>query len=151
MKQEKPMYAHALKMNSEIQDEIKRLCVERYKNPGDFIEFAESLRSLGIVRQSYDVLSNSLIFYNHDATICQIAVEEIEPSIEKKAFSIGKVLNINQLQKAIENFDNNQLTVLEFHQEVAASGIVYVSVFLNQNKIYYMGQDGSHFVELFDH
>lgn len=143
--------SHALKRKTEIQDEIKRLCMERYKNPGDFTEFVENLKSLGVARQCYDVLSNNLIFYNDESLICHFVVEDIDPEIERKSFTIGNVLNVKQLQKAIDHFDNHQLSVFEFHQEVAASGIVYVSVFLNQHKIYYIGQDGNHFIELFDH
>lgn len=144
------MILSAFKTAISVQNDIKDLCIERYKNPGDFNKFAETLKSLGVQRQTYDVVSNSLFFYSNQEMICSFPVEEIDQKIEKKTFHIGDRLETKRLKQAIQNFDNNQLSVLDFHQEVAASGVVYVSVFLNQDRIYYIGQDGNHFIELYN-
>ncbi|GGI78121.1 DUF1398 family protein [Legionella impletisoli] len=138
-----------LAISKGIQDSIKQLCVERYYNPGDFVEFTDKLLSLGVIRQTYDVLQNGLIFYSKDAVLYHLPVSEVDSSIDESSFDIGDSLDLTRIKSAIQNFDEDKLSVNEFHHEVACAGIVYVSVHLNQRTIYYLSQDGKYFLETY--
>lgn len=136
-------------LSSDIRIKIKQLCVDRYRSPGDFIEFTNKLISLGIIRQTYDVLENSLYFYSKDAMLYQLPASEIEKVAVGSGFVIGNTLDSGKVKIAIDNLDNKKLTVFEFHRELAKAGVVYVSVFLNKNRAYYFGQDGNYFLETY--
>lgn len=102
---------------------------------------------LGIVRQTYDVISNELFFYSEDTLIYHISAKELHNDIDVNTFKIGSHLNIEMVKQIIANFDANKLSVPEFHQQIAHAGVVSVSLYLRQEKIYYMGQDAEYFLE----
>lgn len=133
---------------SDIQQKIKILCLDRAQFPGDFIEFTNALMSLGVIRQTYDVLDNSLCFYSKDTMIYRLPMSEIEKSGSTK-FIIGDELDVTMVKSAIAHIDEKKLSAFEFHKELAKAGVVYVSVFLNKKAIYYFGQNGNYFLETF--
>ena len=47
-----------------IKHAITELCKDRCCNPGLFEEFTARLSDLGVVRQTYDVIKNELLFYS---------------------------------------------------------------------------------------
>jgi uncharacterized protein YbcV (DUF1398 family) len=120
---------------------------DRYRSPGDFVQFANKLMALGVIRQTYDVLNDDLSFYSKDAMLYHFSASEIDKSIYKNAFHSGEAFDLDKLKKAIENLDSKKISAVEFHQEIAQAGIAYVSVFLKQRKIYYLSQDGKYFLE----
>lgn len=132
---------------TEAQRKIKALCVDRYRSPGDFVEFTNKLMSLGVIRQTYDVLQDDLMFYSKEQMLYHLPASEIDPSIDKNSFEFGDSFDLGKVKKAIEKLDMKKITAAEFHHEVAQAGIVYVSVYLKQRKIYYMSQDGQYFLE----
>lgn len=135
--------------SSHIQKEIKTLCIDRIRFPGDFTEFTNRLMSLGVIRQTYDVLENSLSFYSKDALLYHLPMSEIETSSDQKRFVIGDTLDMVRVKSAIDNIDNQKRSIFEFHRELAQAGIVHVSVFLNQKTVYYFSQDGKYFLEMY--
>ncbi len=132
---------------TDIETSIKQLCLDRYRTLGDFIEFANHLMSLGVTRQTYDVVNDNLTFYSTNKMLWHLSGSEIDKSISKDSFIFGESLNLDTLKNAIANIDTNTISATEFHQEVAKAGIVYVSVHLKQQKIYYLSQDGEYFLE----
>ncbi|CDZ77154.1 Phage envelope protein [Legionella massiliensis] len=132
---------------SNIAIKIKDLCVARAKSPGDFTEFTNQLMALGVIRQTYDVLEDSLYFYSKDTMLYRLALSETTNKANQTKFIFGDSLDEARVKNAIENLDTKKLSVFEFHRELAQAGIVYVSVFLNMKTIYYFGQDGKYFLE----
>ena len=137
------LFAHG----DEVQQQIKALCVDRYRAPGDFVKFTDQLMKLGVIRQTYDVTNDELAFYSKDSMLYHFPAAEIDKSIDKNSFIFGESLDLDILKNAIDKFDHNKLSVVEFHKEVARAGIVYVSVYLKQRKIYYLSQNGKYFLE----
>ena len=127
---------------------IKVICTERVDS-GDFVEFANQLISLGIVRQTYDVLSDCLYFYSKDALLTKFPMSEICISKKERELIVGDQLDIDELKSAINSFDKHELSVNEFHLELAKAGIVYVSVNLDKQIIYYLSQDSNHYIETY--
>lgn len=126
---------------------IKTICIERAKNSVDFIEFTNQLISLGVVRQTYDVLSDYLYFYSKDALLTKFPMSEIcSFKIERKLI-VGDQLDIDKLRSAIDSIDKNEVSASEFHLEIAKAGIVYVDVNLDNRIIYYLSQNSSHYIE----
>lgn len=145
------IFARSLNMqneSSEIPQKIKKLCLARAQSPGDFTMFTDALMSLGVIRQTYDVLDNSLYFYSEDTMLYRLPLSEIEKHDSIK-FIVGKTLHPAQVKSAIENLDEKKLSILEFHRKLAKAGVVYVSVFLNKKTIYYFGQDAKYFLETY--
>ncbi|WP_058524204.1 DUF1398 family protein [Legionella birminghamensis] len=145
------MFARSLAMEnnpSEIQKKIKTLCLDRAQSPGDFTEFTNTLMSLGIIRQTYDVLENSLYFYSKETMLYRLPVSEIEKS-DSAPYIIGDTLDVAKVKSAIEDLEEKKLSIIEFHRELAKAGVVYVSVFLNKKTIYYFGQDAKYFLEAY--
>ncbi len=118
--------------------------MNRIHAPNDFNEFANALLALGVIRQTYDVLVNSLYFYAPDNLMYHLPLSDIE---EGSQLVIGDKLEIHKVKEAIENIDKGKLSVFEFHREIARAGIVYVSVFLNNKAIYYLSQNGEYYLE----
>ncbi len=133
----------------DIQAEIRRLCIERYEAPGDFIEFTDKLMSLGVIRQTYDVINDDLVFYSKDKLLYHLSAAEINKAISVDACNFAESLNLHHLKTAIANIDSRKISAVEFHQEVAKAGIVNVSVYLKQRKIYYLSQDGEYYLEVY--
>ena len=52
-------------------------------------------------------------------------------------------------QRHTKAVDECEISIDEFHQKIAALGVVFVNVFPASRKIYYFGQDGSFFLETF--
>lgn len=142
-------FANTNKSSSEIQSAIKQLCADRYRSPGDFTVFANKLKSLGVVRQTYDTVNDDLAFYSKDKMLYHLAAADLNKSITKNFDNYGQSLNIDRLRTAIAKFDADKLSVTEFHKEVARSGIVYVMVYLDTQKIYYLSQDGKYYLETY--
>lgn len=133
--------------DADVQKQIKALCIDRYHSPGDFVQFANKLKTLGVIRQTYDVINDELAFYSKNSMLYHLPAVEINKSIDKNLFTFGESLNLNILKKALYAIDHNKISVVKFHKEVARAGIVYVSVYLKQRKIYYLSQDGKYFLE----
>ena len=134
---------------TDVQNKIKHLCIERYQSPGNFFEFANKLIALGVVRQTYDVLRDDLAFYSKNKMVYHLAASEIDKSIYKSSFHFNESLKLDELKNAIEEIDSKKISAVEFHKKIAEAGIVYVSVYLEQRKIYYLSQDGKYFLELY--
>ncbi|RUR19039.1 DUF1398 domain-containing protein [Legionella sp. km535] len=130
-----------------VQKQIKTLCVDRYRAPGDFIQFTDKLMKLGVVRQTYDVTNDELAFYTKNSMLYHFPAAEIDKSIDKNSFTFGEYLDLDILKNALDKFDHNKISVVTFHKEIARAGVVYVSVYLKQRQIYYLGQDGKYFLE----
>lgn len=94
--------------SSDIQQKIKMLCLDRAESSGDFIEFTNALRSLDVIRQTYDLLENSLYFYSKDAMLYRLPISEMEKSNVTKLV-IGDTLDVAMVQSAIENFDEKNI------------------------------------------
>ncbi|CAM3025306.1 DUF1398 family protein [Legionella worsleiensis] len=132
---------------NEVQQQIKALCMDRYRAPGDFVQFTNKLMKLGIIRQTYDVTNDELAFYSKDSMLSHFPAAQLDKSIDKNSFIFGESLDLDILKNAIDKFDHNKLSVVAFHKEVARAGVVYVSVYLKQRKIYYLSQNGQFFLE----
>jgi uncharacterized protein YbcV (DUF1398 family) len=79
-----------------------------------------------------------------------LAISEIDKSSDIYPFSIGDVLNLDAVKKAIMDFDAGIISsATAFHREIALAGIVYVSVHLVPRKIYYLSQDARYYLELY--
>ncbi|HAT9712934.1 TPA: hypothetical protein JBD70_15370 [Legionella pneumophila subsp. pneumophila] len=65
--------------------------------------------SLGVIRQTYDVLENSLYFYSKDTMLYRLPMSEIEKSDGIK-FIIGDTLDVARVKNAIENLDEKKLS-----------------------------------------
>lgn len=89
--------------------------------------------SLGIIRQTYDVLENSLYFYSKETMLYRLPVSEIEKS-DSAPYIIGDTLDVAKVKSAIEDLEEKKLSIIEFHRELAKAGVVYVSVFLNKKQ-----------------
>lgn len=136
-------------VSNEIEISIKELCADRLREPGDFTIFSDKLMSLGIIRQTYDVLEDSLYFYSKNERLYYLPVSEIAQESRQSPVVVGDILDEIKVRNAINKLDEKKLTVLEFHSELARAGVVYISVFLNTKKIYYFGQDGRYFLETY--
>lgn len=132
----------------EIKHAITELCKERCLNPGPFEEFTARLSDFGVVRQTYDVIKNELLFYSKNQHLLTLAISDIDKLSDIYPFSIGVVLNLDAVKKAIMEFDAGIISsATEFHKELALAGIVYVSVHLVPRKIYYLSQDAQYYLE----
>lgn len=132
----------------EIKPAITQLCKERCHNSGSFEEFTARLSDLSVVRQTYDVIKNELLFYSRNQLLLSLAIPDIDKSPGIYPFSIGDVLNLDAVKKAIFDFDSGSISSsTEFHKKIALAGIVYVSVHLIPRKIYYLSQDAQYYLE----
>jgi hypothetical protein len=138
-------------MNKEsIIKKIIQLTENRCQNPGAFDEFASQLLELQIIRQTYDVLLDELLFYSADQLIVRFPAADIEGYHREQPFIIADTVDLELLKKSIDDFDQGRISKsLEFHRQIAKAGIVYVSVYLPSRKIYYLSQDGQYYLEHF--
>lgn len=118
-------------------------------HPGSFEEFTARLLDLQVIRQTYDVITDELFFYSADQLLLQFPTTDLKGYTPSDPFVIGEEFNLDMLEKALEDFDSGKISVTEFHKQVAASGIVYVSVHIPTRKIYYLSQDGQFYLESF--
>jgi uncharacterized protein YbcV (DUF1398 family) len=131
-----------------LHSAVKQLCYDRYYNPSDFTVFANALLSHGIVRYSFDLLDNEFYFYSKDTLLYRLALEEIDDaSNDNDAFEFANALDSTKLQAVIQAFDAHTITLPEFHHELASLGVVYVCMYLELKKVYYMGQDAQYHLE----
>lgn len=127
---------------------ITKLCQERCLNSGSFDEFTARLSDIGIVRQTYDVIKNELLFYSNNQHLLTLAMSEVDTSSDIYPFPIGDALNLDAVKKAIMAFDAGIISsATQFHKEIALAGIIYVSVHLVPRKIYYLSQDAQYYLE----
>lgn len=137
-----------MKELDKIKNMITQLCKDRYCHPGPFEEFTAHLSELGVVRQTYDVIKNELLFYSKNQLLLTLTVTDFDKSQEIYPFSIGEVFNVDALKKAIMDFDSGTISSsTEFHKQIALAGIIYVSVHLVPKKIYYLSQDAQFYLE----
>lgn len=129
--------------------QIISICEERYQHPGPFEEFTARLLDLQVIRQTYDVVNDELFFYSADLLLLRLPMTEIKSYSRSDPFVIGKEFSQPILEKALESFDSEKISVNEFHKQVALAGIVYVSVHIPNRKIYYLSQDGQFYLESF--
>ena len=136
-----------MRSSDEIKSKIIQLVTDRYQYPGPFEEFAAQLSELGVIRQTYDVIKNEILFYSKDTLILPMEMSDVEKHQTDFSCSIGTTLNESTLKKAISDFDAGEMSPAEFHRHVALSGIVYVSVYFKQRKIYYLSQEAKYYLE----
>lgn len=129
--------------------QIINIVEERYINPGSFEEFINRLLDLQVIRQTYDVVSDELLFYSQDQLLLTIRAADLKGYSHSHPFVISEEFNLPMLEKAIQDIDAGNISVAEFHKQVALSGIVYVSVHIPVRKIYYLSQDGQFYLESF--
>lgn len=127
--------------------EIIKIVEERYLHPGPFEEFTARLLDLQVIRQTYDVVNDELFFYSWDQLLLQFHTTDLKGYNHSQPFVVAKEFNSSMLEKAIANFDAGKISVVDFHEQVALSGIVYVSVHIPARKIYYLSQDGQFYLE----
>lgn len=136
-------------MSNLANAQIINLLEERCLNPENFGEFSTQLQDLLVVRQTYDVVTDELFFYSSDQLLLQIYAHDVKGYIWDQPFVVAEKYNQQLLEKALEDFDSKKITVGEFHKQLAAAGIVYVSVHLPSRKIYYLSQDGQFYLEAY--
>jgi hypothetical protein len=129
--------------------QIVSIVEERCHHPGPFEEFAARLLDLQVIRQTYDVVSDQLFFYSEDQLLLQLPATDVKGYSHSDSFVIGEKFNQQILEKALEDFDSEKISVVEFHKQLAVAGIVYVSVHIPARKIYYLSQDGQSYLESF--
>ena len=137
------------KMDNLTNTQIVKLVEERCLHPGPFEEFAARLLDLQVIRQTYDVISDELFFYSADQLLLQFHATDLKGYSHSQPFMIMEEFNSGVLEKALEDFDAGKISVVEFHRQLALSGIVYVSVHIPTRKIYYLSQDGQFYLESF--
>ena len=135
-------------ISTDIQ-KIKELCTERAESSGDFIIFANQLISLGVIRQTYDVVENCFYFYSKDALLTKLPRSKIGNLKTEQKLIIEDQLDVDKVKSTINSFDKHELSVDEFHLELAKAGIVYISVNLDKQIIYYLSQDSNHYIETY--
>lgn len=129
--------------------QIISIVEERCLHPGPFEEFAARLLDLHVIRQTYDVMSDELFFYSADQLLLQLSATDLKGYSHSQPFVIAEEFNSLVLEKAFEDFDAGKMSVVDFHRQLALSGIVYVSVHIPARKIYYLSQDGQFYLESF--
>ena len=129
--------------------EIIRIVEEQCLHPGPFEEFAARLLNLQVIRQTYDVVNDELFFYSTDQLLLQLPARNVKGCIQSKPFVVGEKFNSSMLEKSLEDFHAGKISVVDFHRQLALSGIVYVSVHILSRKIYYLSQDGQFYLETF--
>lgn len=136
-------------MNSlnEMISSIETIMSERYRDPSSFESFAKELMQVGITRLSFDTLKNELGFYTKNKFIHSLLRSDLLKAQEQAAWHLGDALHSKKLEEAIKKLDAGDMNAVEFHQEIAAAGVVYCNVYLTHRKIYYMGQDGQYYLE----
>ncbi|MBA2652538.1 MAG: hypothetical protein H0U73_09775 [Tatlockia sp.] len=134
--------------SEKIKNTIIQLSKERCSDSCDFEGFTRQLSALGVVRQSYDVIKNELLFYAKNQLLLTLAMTEIDKFPAVDPFLIGEIFNAETLKKAIIDFDAGIISSpTEFHRQIALAGVVYVIVHLVPRKIYYLSQDAQYYLE----
>lgn len=136
-------------MDNLANEQIMNLVEERCLNPGPFEQFTARLLDLEVIRQTYDVVSDELFFYSADQLLLQLHAIDVKGYSYSDPFVFAEEFNSSLLEKAIEDFDGGKISVVEFHRQLAAAGIVYVSVHIPSRKVYYISQDGQLYLETF--
>lgn len=136
-------------MNNLLNSQIIDLVEERCLNPGSFEEFIARLLDLQVIRQTYDVVNDELFFYSADQLLLQLPAADVKGYSRSQPFVIADEFNLSMLEKALEDFDEGKISVVDFHRQLALSGIVYVSVHIPARKVYYLSQDGQSYLEPF--
>lgn len=121
--------------------------MERVHLLEDFSKFTAKLQTLGVIRQTYDVLQDEIAFYSKNAMLYHFPVSALDKASSRKLTQIATTLNTDRLKQAIKNIDERKISVGAFHEELANSGIVYVSVYLQPKTIYYFAQNGEYYLE----
>lgn len=129
--------------------QILNIVEERCFHPGPFEEFTARLLDLQVIRQTYDVVSDELFFYSKDQLLLQVHATDVKGYGHSQPFLFAEEFNISILEKALEDFDAGKISIVDFHRQLALSGIVYVSVHIPARKIYYLSQDGQFYLESF--
>lgn len=129
--------------------QILSIVEERCLHPGPFEGFTARLLDLQVIRQTYDVVNDELFFYSTDQLLLQLPATDVKGYIQPQPFVIAEKFNSSMLEKALEDFDAEKISVADFHRQLALSGIVYVSVHIPARTIYYLSQDGQFYLETF--
>lgn len=129
--------------------QIISIVEERCLHPGPFEEFTARLLDLQVIRQTYDVVSDELCFYSTDQLLLQLPARDVKGYKHSQPFVIAEEFDSSMLEQAIEDFDAGKISVVDFHKQLALSGIVYVSIHIPARKIYYLSQDGQFYLESF--
>lgn len=119
---------------------INDLVNRRIADPGSFSEFADNLKMLSLTYFQYDVMADELRFYNDDFVVHTIKRDDIR--VARSHLSLPASFDITALENAIKRFDSGEISVVNFHEEIFATGVILSSVFLNHQRIVYLGVDG---------
>jgi hypothetical protein len=131
-----------------IVDKIRALTEARCNHPERFDDFTNELLKLQCTRQTYDVLLDELSFYSAHQLITRFPATEIPGYDCSRPFDVAETFDLEHLKKSIQDFDQGRIKhSAKFHEHIAKAGVVYVSVHLIPRKIYYLGQNGQHYLE----
>ena len=136
-------------MDNQRNAQIISLVEERSLHPGPFEEFTARLSDLQVVRQTYDVVRDELLFYSSDRLLLQINAADVKGYIRSQPFVVAEKFNSSMLETAIADIDSGKISVADFHRQMALSGIVYISVHIPVRTIHYLSQDGQLYIESF--
>lgn len=103
------------------------------------------MKQLGLTYFHYDVMADELRFCAGDIIAHTIKRDDINEA--RSHLSPSTSFDISALEAAIDRFDSGKISAVKFHEEVFAAGVVLCSVFLNHQRIIYLGVDGQTYRE----
>ena len=107
---------------TQLSKQLDELMDHRFKNLGPFEDFAAQLTKLGVVRFTFDALTNQMLFYTNDQVVHTHTRQELVQSQAEASWTLGKALNIAALEKTILDLDEGRIDAIEFHREMHAAG-----------------------------
>lgn len=126
---------------------LEHILNKHYETPQLFEEFCRELLDLGIIRFTYDAVSNEMSFYNHNALVWSTKRNDIEQSKNAESWIVGKYLDKDRVERAINAIDNANTDPVSFHRELFNAGVISVILYIVQRINYYLGVDGEVFIE----
>lgn len=126
---------------------IAALVNAQFANPTGFETFTTQLIALGVSRFNFDALENEMHFYTNDEFIYSLKRADLIDAQKNTHWIAGDTLNTPELENAIKMLDEGKISAVEFHRIMFLAGVVFCCVYLTPRKIYYLGQDGQHYIE----
>lgn len=123
---------------------IKESMLKHYGS-GSFDDFAKEMLKLGVMRITHDALLNESHFYAEAKHIYTMKMESLVEA-QKEPWILG-AFNALKVQKAISDYDGEKIDAVQFHKDIFSAGVVFGTVFLKAQKIYYQGADGQSYEE----
>lgn len=130
-----------------IAQAIDSMMDARYEQPGSFDLFTNNLLNLGITRFHFDAMTDQTHFYNEQQLVHSILRKDLRKARSKEHWQASAHLHASKVREALCQFDNDEISPVQFHKELLAAGVVFCNVFLHARKIYYCGNDGDYFLE----